>query len=144
MSSGRFARSLSCCILLAGASGAASAGELVYKPVNPSFGGNPFYSSHLLGVAGAQNKYDDHEKDDLLGGTGADMDFERVIRQSLLSRIASQIANQIYGENALDQGQFVIGSTTVKFFRQGGQTIVDIIDGATGGQTRIEMPTPGF
>ncbi|WP_238995824.1 curli assembly protein CsgF, partial [Sphingomonas solaris] len=33
--------------------------EIVYQPVNPSFGGNPFNSSHLLGIANAQNDYKD-------------------------------------------------------------------------------------
>src|SRR5690606_32122233 len=32
----------------------ASAGQLVYKPVNPSFGGDPLNSSHLMGLASAQ------------------------------------------------------------------------------------------
>jgi curli production assembly/transport component CsgF len=36
----------------------AFADDLVYTPVNPSFGGNPFNSSHLLGVANAQNDYE--------------------------------------------------------------------------------------
>ena len=31
--------------------GSAAAQELVYTPVNPSFGGNPFNSAHLLGTA---------------------------------------------------------------------------------------------
>lgn len=33
--------------------------DLNYKPVNPTFGGNPFNSNHLLGVANAQNDYRD-------------------------------------------------------------------------------------
>ena len=35
----------------------ASAGEPVYKPVNPNFGGNPFNDGILLGTANAQNKF---------------------------------------------------------------------------------------
>ena len=37
----------------------ASASELIYRPTNPSFGGNPLNSSHLLGTANAQNDYKD-------------------------------------------------------------------------------------
>src|SRR3546814_18432932 len=33
--------------------------DIVYQPINPRFGGNPFNSAHLLGVASAQNKYND-------------------------------------------------------------------------------------
>ena len=35
----------------------AAAEDLVYTPVNPSFGGNPFNSAHLLGIANAQKGY---------------------------------------------------------------------------------------
>jgi len=35
----------------------AHATELVYEPINPSFGGNPLYSAHLLGVANAINDH---------------------------------------------------------------------------------------
>ena len=33
----------------------AQAGELIYKPLNPSFGGDPFVGSYLLGKAQAQD-----------------------------------------------------------------------------------------
>ncbi len=33
------------------------AGQLVYKPLNPSFGGNPLNGSFLLSKAQAQNKH---------------------------------------------------------------------------------------
>ena len=37
----------------------ALAQDITYQPVDPSFGGNPFNSAHLLGIANAQNKYKD-------------------------------------------------------------------------------------
>lgn len=37
--------------------GGAGAAELVYRPLNPSFGGNPNYSGHLIGLAQIQNQY---------------------------------------------------------------------------------------
>src|SRR3546814_11621565 len=39
--------------------GTASAQDMVYTPINPSFGGNPFNSSHLIGIANAQNNFKD-------------------------------------------------------------------------------------
>src|SRR5687768_2330768 len=33
--------------------------DIVYQPINPSFGGNPFNSAHLLGIANAQNTFKD-------------------------------------------------------------------------------------
>jgi curli production assembly/transport component CsgF len=38
---------------------AAIAGNLVYRPINPGFGGDPFNSSYLLGIAEANNRYTD-------------------------------------------------------------------------------------
>ncbi|CAH0992676.1 Curli production assembly/transport component CsgF [Sinobacterium norvegicum] len=34
-------------------------GQLIYQPVNPSFGGSPINSSYLLDTANAQNKHKD-------------------------------------------------------------------------------------
>ena len=124
---------------------AAVAGELVYTPRNPSFGGNPFYSDHLLGIANANNKFEKPSGNNgLLSQTDPSKEFERVIQSSLLSRISSQIADQIYGENAKDSGRFVIGSTQVDFAKSGGSTSVTITDTSSGGKTVIQIPTPTY
>ncbi len=46
-------------LCLAGAlpAGAVAASELIYRPINPSFGGNPNMSSHLINLAQLQNKH---------------------------------------------------------------------------------------
>jgi curli production assembly/transport component CsgF len=124
--------------------GTASASELVYTPVNPAFGGNPFNADYLLGVAGAINQYKDPSTSQVSGQRTTAQEFERIIQSSLLSRISTEIANQIYGENSADQGRFVIGGTTVDFLRTGNQTKVTVSDSATGGSTIIEIPTPGL
>ncbi len=31
--------------------------DLIYKPIDPSFGGDPFNSSHLMGLANSQNQF---------------------------------------------------------------------------------------
>ncbi|MBP2316119.1 curli assembly protein CsgF [Azospirillum soli] len=123
-----------------------NAGELTYTPTNPSFGGNPFYSQHLLGTANANNKFEKPRTDSgLMRTQDPAKEFERVIQSSLLSRITSQIADQIYGENARDSGRFVIGSTTVEFNKAAtGTTSVRISDATSGGQTVIEIPTPSY
>ncbi len=55
---GRGRRAVGAMLLISTAAVAvpALAQDMVYQPVNPSFGGNPFNSAHLLGIAGAQNK----------------------------------------------------------------------------------------
>ena len=46
-------------IAVLAAAAPANASTLTYTPTNPSFGGSPFNSAHLLGVANAINKYED-------------------------------------------------------------------------------------
>jgi len=115
------------------------AGELVYEPVNPSFGGNPFNSAHLQGLAASQNLY----KSDGSSETSPLDDFGRRIQSALLSRVASEIANQILGDNPAASGTFVVDGTTINFTRDGSTVTVDIVDGATGGSTQIKIPIPG-
>lgn len=45
------------CLTVVVAPCATGASELVYTPVNPSFGGSPINGQWLLGYAGAQNKF---------------------------------------------------------------------------------------
>lgn len=131
------------CVSFVASSGHAS--DLVYTPRNPSFGGNPFYSQHLLGTANANNKFEKPKTESLLKQQDPSKEFERIIQSSLLSRITAQIADQIYGEGARDSGRFVIGNTTVDFQKNtAGTTSVRISDAASGGQTLIEIPTPGY
>ena len=52
-------------ILLVSLNGAAAAGQLTYRPINPSFGGDPFNSAHLLGIASANDRYKDPDAVDI-------------------------------------------------------------------------------
>jgi curli production assembly/transport component CsgF len=52
-------------ILLVSLNGAAAAGQLTYRPINPSFGGDPFNSGHLLGIANANDRYKDPDAVDI-------------------------------------------------------------------------------
>lgn len=58
-----------CALLLAHSS--ATAGDLVYQPVNPSFGGFPGNSAHLLNLADIQNQFTESSS----GGGFPDISF---------------------------------------------------------------------
>src|SRR5690554_2403252 len=58
--------------LIVGA-GAAVAGELIYQPINPSFGGNPLLGNHLLNKAQAQDTNKDPNAPDF--GRFSEVDF---------------------------------------------------------------------
>jgi curli production assembly/transport component CsgF len=130
-----FSVALSAAIL--GASAAASADELTYTPINPSFGGNPFNSSHLLGTANAQNDYTAPSNRE----TQSEQ-FIRMLQSRLLTSLAAQVSDAILGDNAQPTGEIIYGTQTVRW-----ETLLDsirltIIDTSTGAETEIVIPSP--
>jgi curli production assembly/transport component CsgF len=117
---------------------AAEAQDMVYTPVNPSFGGNPFNSAHLLGIAKAQNKYKDPKS--LSSGSQADI-FARQLQSRLLSALSSQIVDAIFGENAQDHGTINFGGQTIEWIRDLESVTLTITNDDSGEVTTIEIPT---
>ncbi len=119
--------------------GAASAQQLVYTPINPAFGGNPFNATQLEADASAQNQYK------LSGSTKNLTDaqlFAQQLQSELLAGLANQVAQAIFGPNAQPSGTFSFGGETVTFVRTLGEITVNITD-AAGATTVITLPTPG-
>lgn len=116
----------------------ASAQDLTYEPVNPSFGGNPFNSAHLLGIANAQNDFKDPNSKD--SGSQADI-FARQLQSRLLSALSSQIVDAIFGENPQEHGTIKFGGQTIEFTRGLDEVTLTITDDATGEVTTIVIPT---
>jgi curli production assembly/transport component CsgF len=106
--------------------------------VNPSFGGNPFNSSHLLGIANAQNKFKDPSS--ATRGSEAEI-FARQLQSRLLSALSSQIVEAIFGENPQQQGTIQFGGQTIEFVRGLEEVTLTITDDATGEITTIVIPT---
>lgn len=115
-------------------SAGASATELVYTPVNPSFGGSPLNGAWLLGNAQAQNKKKDPDaldRSSLLGN------------QSALDRFTSQLESRVLGDllNGVKDGK--TGAVTTDDFivrvynGDAGMLIVEITDRLTGEMSEI-------
>ena len=115
----------------------ASASDIVYTPINPSFGGNPFNSSHLQGIATSQNKYKDPDS-----GSGSDPaeQFLRTLQSRLLSSLATQITDVIFGENAQDSGLIRFGDQEISFVRGIDSVTLTITNFADGSVTEIVVP----
>lgn len=127
-------------IAVTGLAASASAQDLVYEPVNPNFGGNPFNSSHLLATAEGQNDYKDPDSEiDGLGTSQADL-FVRQLQSRLLSGLASQITEAIFGENPQDQGTITFSDQTITFVRNLDNITLTIFDSSTGETTTIVIP----
>jgi len=116
----------------------AVAQDIVYQPVNPSFGGNPFNSNHLLGVANAQNDFTNPATSS--SSSQADI-FARQLQSRLLSALSSQIVTAIFGDNPQESGTISFGGQTVRFIRSLTEVTITIINDDTGEETVIVVPT---
>ncbi|WP_417423697.1 curli assembly protein CsgF [Hoeflea sp.] len=135
--------------MMAAASANALAQDLVYTPINPSFGGNALNSSHLLGLANAQRDATASDADDeLLGSAGSIADtqssdadlFVRQLQGRLLSALAAQVTESIFGDNPQDNGLITFGDTTVSFERTLDSIALTITNTVDGTVTQIVVP----
>lgn len=115
----------------------AAAQDLVHQPISPTFGGNPFNSNHVLGIANAQN--DTSDPDAQTNSSQADI-FARQLQSRLLSALSSQIVDAIFGENPQDQGTISFGGQTIEFFRSLDDVTLIIRNDDSGEETRIVVP----
>lgn len=113
----------------------AQASEITYQPVNPAFGGFAGNADWLLATAEAQRKEENTSTDPR-------EDFASQVSRFLLSNIASNISNQILGEDAADSGIFIIDGTTIEFNNDG--TNVDVTISSPTGSTTLQIPSPTF
>ena len=116
----------------------AFAQDITYEPVDPSFGGNPFNSAHLLGIANAQNDYKDPKAAN--NNSQADI-FARQLQSRLLSALSSQIVDAIFGDNPQERGTIRFGGQTITFVRGLEDVTLTITDDDTGEVTTIVVPT---
>ncbi|WP_072674628.1 curli assembly protein CsgF [Erythrobacter sanguineus] len=114
-----------------------AAQDLVHRPISPTFGGNPFNSNHVLGVANANN----NTRDPRSTSTNSQADiFARQLQSRLLSALSSQIVDAIFGDNPQEQGTISFGGQTIEFFRSLDEVTLIIRNDGSGEETRIVVP----
>ena len=118
----------------------AVAGDLIYQPINPSFGGDPFNSSHLLGIAQAQNQFDNQS----FSQVDPIDRFADDIERRILGEAAREITDRIFGENPEDTGNFTVGSNQIAFEQVGDEVLLTLTDLNTGAETVLTIPAPRF
>jgi len=120
--------------------------DLVHTPLNPSFGGSPLNSQHLLATANAQRTAtasDAPSRDAMdslarAGRTDADL-FLSQLQGRLLSQLASQVTNAIFGgDDPETSGQVIFGDTRIDFSRSLTSIELTIFDGIS--TTEIVVP----
>lgn len=129
--------------LMAAVCGSAAASQIIYTPVNPAFGGNPFNGAVLLDKAQAQNKYTDPD----LGASAFDtqttplQDFNDTLQRSILNRVASSASSQIIGtDGTLHPGTVETTDFTISVINVGGGLLkITTTDKSTGAQTSFQV-----
>lgn len=120
----------------------AMASELVYTPVNPSFGGSSLNASWLMNQAVAQNTFTAVEE---IIESSADLlaDFQDSMTRRIMSTLAGRIVATAFGEadEDLGSGTYQFGDYTIDIEAIEGENIsVTITDDASGQSTTIDIP----
>lgn len=105
--------------------------QLVYEPINPSFGGNPMNGSFLLQKAQSQNA---HRPDS--SQRSFVQRFQEQLERNIINSLTRRIADGDLVEGIYDTGEYtveVIGQTD-------GSVMVYITNNDTGEVTVITMP----
>lgn len=116
-----------------------NAQDLVYKPINPAFGGDTFNYQWLLSSAEAQNKF----KEDTDLGLEQQTELER-FKENLNNQLLNQVSNSLFqkqfGDKGITEGSYVFGSLSVDIYPSNLGLVVDILDTETGEQTQVVIP----
>ncbi|HXF65959.1 MAG TPA: curli assembly protein CsgF [Burkholderiales bacterium] len=125
---------------------AAGATEIVYTPVNPSFGGNPLNGPVLLNNANAQNRFTDPALASALAGrTGlSPLDlFNQQLQSAILSRIANAVTGNIVDTSGnLKPGVFETSGFVITIVDLGGSLLqITTTDKTTGASTTFQVST---
>lgn len=110
-----------------------AATELVYTPVNPSFGGSPLNGSFLLNKANSQN--------DNQSATSS-KDFVTRFKESLERNIINTITRGV-ADGEITDGVYDTGDFRVEVVSTGNGVMLTITNLLSGEVTVIEMPTYG-
>lgn len=115
--------------------------QLVYKPINPAFGGDTFNYQWLLSSANSQNQFDDSDDKFKNGlGQGSLDSFTQSMNRQLLSQLTSKLINDKFGNGGLSPGKYLFGSLFLDVSQSSQGLVINILDTQTGEQSQIIIP----
>lgn len=128
------------CILFLISSGTVSATQLIWTPINPSFGGSSFNGAWLLSSAQAQNKlikprepYEMPERDPI-------EEFQTSLDRQILYQLSRKIIEGAFGEEGMESGHYELEEYSIDVIIDAGGIRVVLTDFETGNETIIEVP----
>lgn len=118
-----------------------TATELIYQPVNPSFGGSPLNGQWMLNSAQIQDPHGFlKEPPRSMPGRDPLETFQDRLTNQILYRLSGQIVDAAFGEEGLEPGQYVVGDYSLNVSTDAGGISVVITDIGTGNTTTIQIP----
>lgn len=125
-------------MLLISAATWASATELIWTPVNPSFvGGDPLNGSYLINQAVSQDNNKDPES--ISNGNRLN-DFSNNLNSSILSLLSARIIDKAFGSDTLPSGTFTVGDFKVTIQDNISNLNVTVVDIPNNNTTVINIP----
>ena len=118
--------------------------QLVYKPVNPAFGGDTFNYQWLLSTASAQNQFDEgsNRLNSFKDINSLDSFTDNLNRQ-ILSELSRKLFGDQFGDGDLKPGTYVFGSIYLEVIQTGQGLLISILNTSTGEQSQIVIPGGG-
>lgn len=117
-----------------------NAQQLVYKPINPAFGGDTFNYQWLLSSAAAQNQFDNNTGGSSLSNLNSLGSFTDSLNRQLLSQLSTKLFGNQFGEGELKPGTYVFGSMYLEVTQANGGLLIKILNTSTGEQSEIVIP----
>ena len=122
-----------------------AATEIVYTPVNPSFGGNPLNGPVLLNNANSQNKFTDPAFANAFSrfGSQSQLDlFNQRLQTLILDRIANSITGSLFDANGnLQPGTVETSTFIISIVAVPDGLLITTTDKTTGASTSFQIST---
>lgn len=112
--------------------------DLVYRPLNPAFGGNPYNYQWLKSSADAQNDY--KEDSNPFQRKSAVEDFKEQLNRQLLNSVSRELFNDTFGDDGLQPGTYTFGSLNVDISPSTEGLLIKIVDSSTGESSVVVVP----
>lgn len=111
--------------------------DLVYRPINPAFGGDTFNYQWMLSSAQAQNEFEESS-----GGFSNNPldDFEDNLNRQILNELSRRLITQIFGEGEIEDGSFSFGTLDINVSSGLDGVNITIVNNSDGSQTSILVP----
>ncbi|SHK46424.1 curli production assembly/transport component CsgF [Chryseobacterium polytrichastri] len=114
--------------------------QLVYKPINPAFGGDTFNYQWLLSSANAQNQFDDKSNNSLLKNVNSVDSFGQSLNRQVLSELSRKLFQDQFGEGSVKPGNYLFGSLYLQVTTTAQGLLINILDTSNGDQSEIVIP----